>query len=469
MIDWVLHRLADRLGVAPPQPGEETIPRIVFEHPWPQWLLVFTAIGSVALICWLYYREGKASIASKVVLAGLRILLVLLAMFMISEAVLSVGRTGLPYLTILIDDSASQGIVDQYDKTDVKTALDELAATSKPDAKAKAPAPPVANQTTRLDLAKGLILKDRALLLRELEKQYKVRVYLVSNAVRLLAEVDRPVEIAQAVELVRAIEPTGTQSRLGDAVRQVLTELRGAPPSAIVVLSDGQTTEGEPLSQASELAARKGVPLFAVGLGSSEPARDIELTELLVDDVVFVDDAVRFQAKLLARGFQGEKVVVRLKELEPGSHDPKTAHEIESAEVDAPATGASKRVELVYHPKTTGERTFILEVDPRPRELQTDNNRIEHAITVRKRKAQGPLRRHRAALRVPLLEELSRTRRNDRPEHCLALVRSRLQPAGPLRARDLSRRQRGPLRLRRGSLRRCRHQLPEPLSIAESG
>ena len=131
--------LADRLGVAPPQPGEETTPRIVFEHPWSQWLFVFTALGSVALICWLYRREGKASTASKVVLAGLRISLVLLAMFMISEAVLSVGRTGLPYLTILIDDSASQGIVDQYDKPEVKTALDELAAASRHGCEGKAP------------------------------------------------------------------------------------------------------------------------------------------------------------------------------------------------------------------------------------------------------------------------------------------------------------------------------------------
>ena len=91
----------------------------------------------MALICWLYRREGKASTASKVVLAGLRIALVLLAMFMLSEAVLSVERTGLPYLTILIDDSASQGIVDQYDKPEVKTALDELAAASRQEAKAK--------------------------------------------------------------------------------------------------------------------------------------------------------------------------------------------------------------------------------------------------------------------------------------------------------------------------------------------
>ena len=64
------------------------------------------------------------------------------------------------------------------------------------------------------------------------------------------------------------------------------------------------------------------MPLFVIGLGSAEPARDIELTELLVDDVVFVDDAVRFQAKLSARGFAGEKAVVRLKEKDPDSKDP---------------------------------------------------------------------------------------------------------------------------------------------------
>ena len=386
MIDWILHSLADRLGVAPPQPGEAIIPRIRFEQPWPQWLLVFTALGSIALIAWLYRHEGKASTASKVLLAGMRIALVLMAMFMLSEAVLSVERTGLPYLAILIDDSASERIVDQYDKPEIKTALDNLAAAARQEPKRKTDLPPADAQTTRLDIAKGLILKDDARLLRELEKQFKVRVYLVSTSARLLAEVDRPIDVAPAVEKVRAIEPIGQQSRLGDGVRQVMTELRGAPPSAIVVLSDGQTTEGETLSKASELATTKGVPLFAVGLGSAEPARDIELTELLVDDVVFVDDVVRFQAKLLARGFQGEKVAVRLKELDPGSRDPKTAREIESTEVDAPAKGQPRRVELVYHPKTTGERTFILEVDPRPRELQTDNNRIERTITVRKEK-----------------------------------------------------------------------------------
>ena len=78
------------------------------------------------------------------------------------------------------------------------------------------------------------------------------------------------------------------------------------------------------------------------------------MTELLVDDVVFVDDTVRFQAKLLARGLSGEKVTVRLKELEPGSSGTSAAQELESKEVEAPPDGQTERVELVYRPKSHG-------------------------------------------------------------------------------------------------------------------
>ena len=165
--------------------------------------------------------------------------------------------------------------------------------------------------------------------------------------------------------------------------------------------------------------------LFAIGLGSAEPARDIELTELLVDDVVFVDDAVRFQAKLLARGFPGEKVTVRLKELEPGSRDPKAAREIESNEVEAPPNGTAeaRRAGLSSqdHRRTHlhhGSRSAA----PRAPDRQQSHRARGHRA---QGEAQGPLRRQRAALRVSLSQELSRARRDDRSERRAALVGSR--------------------------------------------
>jgi hypothetical protein len=389
--DWIFNKLADRLGVAPPSPGEELSHHIRIEQPWPQWLYVFTVVGAAVLIAWLYRHEGRASGLSKFVLAGLRIMLVVMAVFMLSEAVLSVQRTGLPNLTIMVDDSASAAIADPYEKAEERGGLQSLADSAvapsqRPTSIGSGVGGSGEEGATRLAIAKGLILKDRARWLRQLQEQYRVRIYHVSNSAQPLSEVGSPGEVEAAASKLRSLEATGAQTRLGDGVRQVLTELRGAPPSAIVLLSDGQTTEGEALSKAAELAARKGVPLFTVGLGSPEPARDLELSELLVDDVVFVEDAVRFQAKLSAKGFQGQKVVVRLKERDLGSTDPKSDRELETKEFDAPRDGQPGRIELVHRPKTTGERTFIVEIEPQPREIQADNNRIERVVVVRKEK-----------------------------------------------------------------------------------
>ena len=74
-------------------------------------------------------------------------------------------------------------------------------------------------------------------------------------------------------------------------------------PSAIVLFSDGINTEGESLADAAAYARRKGVPLFTVGLGNEKPNRDLVVSDLLVDDVVFVDDMVNFEFKLTGHGF----------------------------------------------------------------------------------------------------------------------------------------------------------------------
>ena len=127
MTDWILQHLADRLGVKPPQAGESTSPQIRWEQLSTQWLLWLVVLGSTALVIWLYRREGKASPLYKSFLAAIRICLILLVVFMISEPVLSVKRTGLPYMTIMIDDSASERISDQYEQPETSAALEALA------------------------------------------------------------------------------------------------------------------------------------------------------------------------------------------------------------------------------------------------------------------------------------------------------------------------------------------------------
>ena len=48
--------------------------------------------------------------------------------------------------------------------------------------------------------------------------------------------------------------------------------MRGVPPTAILVLTDGRTTDGPRLSEAADFARKEDVPLFTIGLGDVRPA-----------------------------------------------------------------------------------------------------------------------------------------------------------------------------------------------------
>src|SRR5206468_1172400 len=80
-MDWLLRKLADWMGVEPAQAGEAITPRIRAEQPLSQGWAIFAVVACVTLIVWLYRHEGRASSAYKMLLAGLRISLVLLALF----------------------------------------------------------------------------------------------------------------------------------------------------------------------------------------------------------------------------------------------------------------------------------------------------------------------------------------------------------------------------------------------------
>ena len=148
-------------------------------------------------------------------------------------------------------------------------------------------------------------------------------------------------------------------------------------------MTDGQTTDGESLAKASEVAAQGRSALYDRP-GSPDPARDLELAELLVDDVVFVDDMVRFQAKLSA------SLAVARGDGPPRRRrprgDPKASREIENIRVTLPPDGQTRGVELGHRPKQTGEFVYTLEVEPPAAGTAGRNQSRRAHVNVRKEK-----------------------------------------------------------------------------------
>jgi hypothetical protein len=356
--DW-LERL---LGVET-SPGEGTAWGLDYRWPLPSWLTLVLAAAVVVFVVLIYLRESRtASARYRLALAGVRLALVALLAGMISQASLSLRRTGLPYVGVVLDDSQSMGIVDRYegrrrDAIDrrVEQALGSTASLS------------------RWDLARTLLEERDGAMLEKLAGDYKLRLYLLTGMQTVEGEQSRAI-----LDALVSAEPLGEATRLGAGVMAVLDDLRGAAPAAVVVFTDGINTEGPPLAEAAAAARRRGVPLLFVGLGSDQPVRDLQLADLLADEVVFLGDVANFEAKLTGTGFQGKQVAVRLRRADR----PEPLAEIEAT---VGPDGHSQPVRVPYRPTEPGRFEYVLEVEPQEDELQTENNVTRpRAVEVRK-------------------------------------------------------------------------------------
>lgn len=342
------------------------------EHTWTWWpsVKLLFVVFAVLFVVTIYLREGRrAGKPYRMMLAAIRLALVAIVLMMVAQLALALKRTGLPYVAVLVDDSESMTIVDRYDKKR-RAELDERIRQAGPGS----------YEPSRWNLARTLLSEREGALLEGIAGDYKLRMYFLEDSARG-ARPSGAGGVDELLDQVKAVKKASVKStRLGAAVRTVLDDLRGSAPAAIVLLSDGINTEGPSLAEAALLARRRDVPLFAVGLGSDKPVKDLRLSDLLVDPVVFVDDVVNFEMKLTGTGFQGTDVSVVLREI------PQQGKGQVLAETQATVgpDGQPQEVRLTYRPTKVGQFRYVVEVEPQEGELQTDNNRQQRSVRVRK-------------------------------------------------------------------------------------
>src|SRR5688500_6309521 len=145
------------LGVDTSAAGEGTAWGLANSWTWAPWILLVFAVVVALGIGWFYWMEsGPAGRLSRVLCASLRLCAIALVLFMIAEWLLTLHRTGLPYVVLLVDDSASMGIADRYDDEKLRRLIADRLKNSRYD------------EASRFNLARSLVLGDNARLLRYL-------------------------------------------------------------------------------------------------------------------------------------------------------------------------------------------------------------------------------------------------------------------------------------------------------------
>ena len=184
---------------------------------------------------------------------------------------------------------------------------------------------------------------------------------------------------AGIIERLKSSRPVGESTRLGAGGTRGAGRSAGHGPRRPGLAERRHQHDGPSLAEAAAYAGRKGVPLLLVGLGSDRPVRELKLSDLLVDDVVFVDDIVNFQFKLAATGYQGQKVPVVLRQ----EGKPEV---LARTEVTVGPDGQSQEVRLTYRPEQVGKFRFVVQAEPAEASPGAENTRLARTIEVRKEK-----------------------------------------------------------------------------------
>ena len=216
----------------------------------------------------------------------------------------------------------------------------------------------------------------------------------------------------------KALAPTGTQTRLGQALAELIRDQRGVPVSGIVVFSDGGQNAGLPPEAAIEEAQAAKVPIFTVGVGREQRAANVRVCQLEVPPQAHPGDPYSVTGLIQAQGLTGKSVGIELLLREAGegtdAATPGSGTPVRREEVILGGDGEAVPVKFELTPTEIGRRTICLRVQAPEGDSDSSDDYQEEEIEIVDRKirvllfAGGPAREYRF-LRTLLYRDVSTT------------------------------------------------------------
>ncbi len=196
-----------------------------------------------------------------------------------------------------------------------------------------------------------------------------------------------------------ALQPTGIETRLGDAVKAVLDREVGNPLAGVIVLTDGRNNAG--LDPKSVIASAKSarVPLYVIGLGSERSPPNLRLLEVDVPQRLYPGDKFSLSAIIGSSGFAGKTATVQVL-AGPEGADPSTLSIENEQQVFFPEQEALTTTRFELDPKAVGKWQYVVKVLALDGDADERDNSAKASVEVIERKnrvlifAGGPTREY---------------------------------------------------------------------------
>ena len=297
-------------------------------------LVAAVIVGAIMAAVIFTYRtvRGKGTLRDRVILTGLRMAALALVLFCLFRPTLIV-RAAVPQqnvVAVLLDDSRSMQIPDWNGMPRGEFLRQQFGAADQP-------------------------------LLRALSDRFLVRVFRFSTA-------------AGRLNSANELSFNGSQTKLGTALEGAREELAGLPVSGVILVSDGADTSADALTNALLGMKAEKLPVFTVGVGSTELTKDIQIDRVSVPRSVLKGASLLVDAVVTHAGYSGQTIRVDVED---------DGRIVGSEEVRLPADDSPITVRVRATAEDPGPRVFRFRVAPQADEVVTQNNQREALIDVR--------------------------------------------------------------------------------------
>ena len=165
--------------------------------------------------------------------------------------------------------------------------------------------------------------------------------------------------------MAKQLVPGGIDTRLGEALEQLLRNERGGPISGVVLVSDGGQNAGESPDTALELAQESHIPVYTIGVGSKKKPVNVRVAEFNVPSRVFPGERYSVDGSIQGFGMTGTVQVELLARDGADAKDPNRRGKgtlVDSVNKVLLSDGQAVPVKFKLPPSQVGHRVLCLRV-----------------------------------------------------------------------------------------------------------
>lgn len=206
---------------------------------------------------------------------------------------------------------------------------------------------------------------------------------------------------AAAVDLKTVLLPQGTETRLGQSLRQLINDERATPVAGVVVFSDGGQNAGIDPSAAIATARDAKIPIFTVGVGTDRRPANVRVSDLVAPSRAYPGDSFKITGYLQSEGLADRTVTVDLLSRAAGEAGKTEEGKLEGSQrVTLGGRGEVVGVKFDMTPSEKGRRMYRLRVKAPPEDSNPNDDQQEVDIEIVDRKtkvlliASGPTREY---------------------------------------------------------------------------